>query len=900
MSYDLPSSTSQREREKELRTRMPRLQTAAFDSRPLHVRTDSMKRAVAETTTAATATAAAATTASTLPDTVKPPSSPAHQRFVLTDHVAFKYLEDDVCTTVLSRRERLEGYETYLVEQWACSRVHPTFIITTYTGDPKDAVWASVISVPRDESEWSPAMRIYFRALNEYHARRKETKLGTLMVTNLNGFPSSLTIIPVPDGDMRKNREIFFVSENLKRLGCSGRLGIKLAEPSSATQAKFHQLYRTSDKIALNSSVIELVKLCQAALVVFGKLAPEYADGLLCDVTEKAINDWWVEFGAEYYTVEPQDGILGPTTVAALLGMLMGARNRLSAYNAPVAKDVFDIESTTKGISYFQKTQRITKSRQLDRQTLERLRRATAKAATKESWAGVPRAFKTTVAELGGKGGEMVMGMVGAGDKAGIADIETVEFDRFVELVTGERAKWLWYGKPRKSTSGDMFSRLPGKDGSPPPEDHHQHITGYLLRSPSLDGHITPNRNSMEMGMGKRADSNLTAESMEKERDPYSKRSAIKRATEKIESGSGFHQIKNKINRRNHQPKPSRDDIRSAIPHSHSDIWSPLSQESSFTSKTRSVELNRTISDASFAKNLSETPRDSISTLAVEDGSYSQTDGTVDDSTLTVKPSTETDESKPPTIENSVAGSVYKGIELNDKLPIDKAHVVPPLLRRTHSVGQLDPYQAQRRNDNWWPRHLSFSIAEESVFTWKSIVPTSADVNSTASNGTNLYADLASQVLLSEEAKRLHHRLSLLTSHDLPWAQANLDLIKSLNTNAEADSLDLEALYYPALDTYQSLREDAHEVLSSNRVQLNEAMRDLVNLGDKLEYEIGGLRSKADDVEDGVMELERLVEGVEVLEGELESVLGAAGREGWVHWGLRLITGFGEKPEMPE
>src|SRR5437870_982833 len=65
-----------------------------------------------------------------------------HQRFVLTDYVAFRYLEDDPGVTVLSRREKLEGYEIYLVEQWACSRVHPTFIITTYTGDPKDTAWA--------------------------------------------------------------------------------------------------------------------------------------------------------------------------------------------------------------------------------------------------------------------------------------------------------------------------------------------------------------------------------------------------------------------------------------------------------------------------------------------------------------------------------------------------------------------------------------------------------------------------------------------------------------------------------------------------------------------------------------------------------------------------------------
>jgi hypothetical protein len=55
-------------------------------------------------------------------------------------------------------------------------------------------------------------------------------------------------------------------------------------------------------------------------------------------VTERAINDWWTELGTDFYNIEPSDGILGPTTVAALLGMLMGARNRLNAYGAPVAR----------------------------------------------------------------------------------------------------------------------------------------------------------------------------------------------------------------------------------------------------------------------------------------------------------------------------------------------------------------------------------------------------------------------------------------------------------------------------------------------------------------------------------------------------------------------------------
>lgn len=828
------------------------------------------------------------------------PPSTTHQRFVLTDDVAARYLEEDAATQVLSRREKIVGYEIYLVEQWACSRIHPTFIITNYTGDPKDIVYGHVLSVPQDESKWSPQLRTYFKALDEFHARRRKTNLGTIMVTNLSTFPSSLTIIPIPDGDIKKNREYFFINENLKRLGCSGRTGIKLGPPSGATQAKFHQLYRTSDKIPLNSSVIELVKLCQVALVLFGRLEPEYADGLLCDVTEKAINDWWVEFGNEYYTVEPHDGILGPTTVAALLGMLMGARNRLRAYNAPVSKDVFDIESTRRGISYFQKDQRIARTRHLDRQTLERLRRATAKAASKESWA-VPRAFKGAVAELGGKGGEMVMGMVGAGEKAGIADIETTDIDRFVELVSGERSKWLWHGKPRKTGSGDMFNRLPREERSTSPDDRAPtHIANLIKRESTLEGHTYPKHDSRD---AKRTDTHGTIDTLANEKDPNSKRAAIKRATEKIETGSGFHRIKDAVGRRNHQSKPSKDERGSLhLHHTKSDNWPPISQsaDGSITPSVaetrqsndlrREATARRTISNygPTITNVLTETPTASASTLDVNRMTGPQLDGNHESTASDENGVGNHDTDKPPTPEPSITGSIYHGIDLNSKLPHDETQEIPPLLRRTQSADQLDPYLQRHRNNDWWPRHLSFSIAEQSVLRWSSVVEHD---HTELEQEQELSTALATATLASEEAKRLHHKLALLSSLDAQWVDSHISAVTALDSATEQDTLQLDTLYYPALESYQSLREDAHEIISSNRAQLQEQLRDLSMLGDKLEYEIGSLRSKVDDVEDGVEELEKLVEGLEIRVDEAEVIL-SGGKEGWFGWGIRMLTGL--------
>ncbi|OCL08717.1 hypothetical protein AOQ84DRAFT_292564 [Glonium stellatum] len=847
--------------------------------------------------------------------TKHPPGQAAHQRFVLPDPVAFRYLEEDPSTTVLATRQKLEGYEIYLVEQWACSRTHPTFIITTYTGDPSDTIVVNVLSVPTDEAAWSPQMRVYFRALSQYHARRRETNLGTLFITSLNGFPSSLTVIPVPDGDVKKHRELFFVNENLKRLGCSGRLGIKLAAPSNATVAKFHQLYRTSDKIPFYSSVIELVKLCQVALVLFGSLKPEYADGLLCDFTEKAINDWWVEFGTEYYSIEPHDGILGPTTVAALLGMLIGARNRLSAYNAPVAKDVFDIDSTKRGIAYFQKSQRMQKTRRLDRQTLERLRRATAKAASGEGWT-MPRAVKSTVAELSGKGGEMVMGIVGGREKAGIADVETVDIDRFVELVHGERSKWLWWGKPRKTHTGDMFSRLPTEEGMVfQKDDQGGYAWSRQRRESMLDDSNLRRRETARDDGRQSSDARISLEGFE--RETSSKIGALKKATGKIDARSGFGRIKDAVGLRSHQSKSSKDEnghissyqlkdgngsaVQStsgglpkiSIPsQSAEDGRSKYASGSTGNSAPSPLpgESSRPSFGPTFSKILTETPHESQSGFFPD---KDLTSHAVEQPQVDAVLRSEADESsKPPTPESSVAGSIYRGNDLTNPFLSDDAHDIGILLRRTRSFDETASYPSKLRNDNWWPRHLSFSVAEDNVLTWEAI---DHGFTQTSDSNTSPRVQITKELILADEAKRMRERIARLSNVDDAWVEEKIIDVQDLDEQADRDQQELDDMYYPRLEEYQALREDAHEILTQERSQLQNAIKDIETLGAKLEYEINALRSKVDDIDDGVAEFERQVDIVEDRVKELEEVVRV--KEGWAHWMLRVMTGVGRPPD---
>ena len=798
------------------------------------------------------------------------PVKATHQRFILADPIAFRYLEEDPSTQVLARRQTLSGYECYLVEQWACSRTDPTFVITTYTGDPSHSIVVSVLSVPTDEKTWSPRLKVYFKALSQYHARRRDTPLGTIMITNLSGFPSSLTVIPVPNGDIKTHREDFFVNENLKRLGCSGRVGFTLSKPSPATVAKFYQLYRASDKIPLNSAVIELVKLCQVALMLFGKLEPDYADGLLCDVTEKSINDWWVEFGTEYYNVEPHDGILGPTTVAALLGMLLGARNRLHAYGSPISKDVFDIDGTKRAIAYFQKSHRLQKTRRLDRLTLARLHRSTAKAASGEGWF-VPRAVKSTVAELSGKGGEMVMDIVGGRDRAGIAAVETVDIEQFVQHVHGERSKWLWQGKPRKAVTGDIFRRAPGDD-----------LTDQQSNE-KADQEWPPRRK------GTSVDSD--------QNDDREKVKLVKRPPDRTNNGKpqdsrrGFGRIKDAVGRRNHPSKHSKDET-DRIDHTLS------ARDSSEMSRVASANQNiqptpRSHPDgvlhqipsqptplepaATFTSTITETPLDAESSYFERIEPPPENEGPVElEATISYARTT----SRSPTA--SIAGSNYRGVDLEElfvgnALPDDDVGVH---LRRTQSYSRYE--QARSTNNKArWPRHLSFSLAEDSVLSWASLCDQSTDQQSQT---LPIYSS-------AETSKRLREQLLDLEFSVASWVKSEVMTFQEVDILLGRDREELSNLYYARLEEYRNLTANSKGLMDEERGQLDEAAKQIEQLGAKLEYEINGLRGKVEDVEEGVAEFKRQVIMVEDRVLELEKAMQP--KEGWIHL-LRRLTGMGK------
>jgi hypothetical protein len=821
------------------------------------------------------------------------PAKPGHQRFVLNDPVAFRYLEEDPSTTTLERRKELQGYECYIVEQWTTSRTHPTFVITTYTGDPAHVIVVGVLSVPTDESQWSPRLRVYFKALNQYHARRRDTPLGTLMVTNLSAFPSSLTVIPVPGGDLRRHRFDFFVNENLKRLGCSGRVGLTLVPPSGATIAKFHQLYRTSDKNEIYKSVMELVRLCQYALTLFNKLDIDYADGLLCDVTEGAINNWWIEIGSEYHRSEPHDGILGPTTVAALLGLLMGARNRLHAIGAPVGKDAFDVESMKHGIGSFQKQQRLTKSRRLDRHTLSRLHRVSTKAASSDSWT-VPRVVKSTVAELSGKGGEMVMDVVGGRDRAGIAEIETADLERFVQLIYGGRPKWLWYGKPikkAKQTQTDTRSASGGLIFRP---DEQGGFT-WAGRKSTADGMPVPPReqyNDLRTPMEEE-----TSEEEEQKRGLFRRATGIKK-----EAKSGLGKFKGAVGIKTHQPKLSHgdspmtpvEDTQSYRPRPHMSRsqTSPASSPNSFASSTQETSMDAAIAAQQSTSSLRRdkgrqgaisgsmgASRESFQDVKEEEDEDDDTN-TDNGEPVQRTGTNQTADTSGHMHRHSVVSALDEAVVSDDDLVYDPNDTSEPetIPRRTLSLSHIETGHITPRIDEQYPRHLSFSLAEDSVLTWRDITIGDSD-----SDGEDPATQFAVQDLSAKSNLNLRLVLKQLSTETVDWTRAQLEVLHEFLPYAERNAEKLADTYQPRFEGLRALQAGVEALLRDEKEQLEEGSKELETLAAKLEYEIDGLKSRIEDVEAGVDDFERSVGRVEDRVTELEKD-GHEGRD----WGCTV------------
>jgi hypothetical protein len=807
--------------------------------------------------------------------TGRPRAATSRQKLVFTDPVAFRYLEEDPDTDVLDRRRRLEGYELYVVEQWACSRTHPTFLICTYTGDVSRSVIVSVLSVPSDSTTWSPRLKLYFDAISQYHAKPKETLYGDIMITNLSGFPSGLTVISVPDGDVKKHREDFIVSEDLKRMGCTGRAAINLQPPQASTVAKFHQLYRTSETAGINQAVIELVKLCQKALLIYGRLQETYIDGLLCDITERSISDWWTEIGVYFYNTEPTDGILGPSTVAAILGLLTGAYNRLKASGAPVGKDVFDIPATKRAIGSFQKAAKLERSRRLDRETLDRLHRATAKSASGEGWT-MPRAVKSTLAEVSGKGGEMVMGIVGGKEKAGISEIETLDIDRFAQLVIGARMRWLWQGKSKPM---DITSHR--DEGMPGAVFSTDDQGGFIWTSNKRDSVQAPNL--------ERSD---TASSI---------------PTHHPEGKSGLGRIREAVGGKIHTQRADRDEASD-----WNDTPGPTPGLSTVSTKldrpTTPLNEQAPPFDQFLAK---ASPYAKKAPTRDHQSARAQQPATTAPGALSRTPSYRQQLRPPPPAESPrkrqidasltfLRSELQKPVYADFTTPYNRTEPKSHALRRSHSAIQaVNTGFTDFPRQNRLSRQLSFSLVEASVLPFSDLVtdPGPPPASEATDHASVTVAMTARDAIVAHAQKR-SRRIMMIQQSLVPFTESRVQHVEALNADAQRDLEESNDMYYQKLEEYQTLRATSADVMSQEKGTLQESLRRIEVLGAKLDYELNALQARMGEVEEAVGEFEGSVLGLErrvreLTGGDGEGEVDGDGTKGNMGWFQRVVQFLG-------
>ncbi|RIA79518.1 hypothetical protein C1645_840501 [Glomus cerebriforme] len=255
---------------------------------------------------------------------------------------------------VLGEKE-LEGYQLYIVEQWACDVIRrPYNTVIVFTGDPAHKVKACVVNIERGKIEHYPEkLKDLFDNLEKDNMTRpKDSDEGTIFVTNFSTFPSSLNTILVPGGDYETHKFEFFLNLNLRKAGCRGRSALSLKPPTDAQRDKFLQTYTVSDGIPFDYAVLELVKLVQISLYIYGFLQIDCTDGFLCNSTENALKEFQNKYCPD---IDIRDNILDPMLVSVILRKIVSMRNKLNSLGYQVGKDPFsDPDLFLNGVASFQ------------------------------------------------------------------------------------------------------------------------------------------------------------------------------------------------------------------------------------------------------------------------------------------------------------------------------------------------------------------------------------------------------------------------------------------------------------------------------------------------------------------------------------------------------------------
>jgi hypothetical protein len=136
----------------------------------------------------------------------------------------------------------------------------------------------------------------------------------------------------------------------MKRLGCSGRSALTLKEPGHAQTEKFYQLFKMSESIPVDQGVFELVILIQTSLFLLGYLPSIFCDGIICDTTMIAMQQF-----ASVQTVIPDiktgtDFTCSLPLVSLLLSKVLELCNKMALLGYQIPKDPFSTQDQVSDI----------------------------------------------------------------------------------------------------------------------------------------------------------------------------------------------------------------------------------------------------------------------------------------------------------------------------------------------------------------------------------------------------------------------------------------------------------------------------------------------------------------------------------------------------------------------
>jgi hypothetical protein len=499
------------------------------------------------------------------------------------------------------------------------------------------------------------------------------------------------------------------------------------------------------------------------------------------------------------------------------------------------------------------------RTRRLDRQTLDRLHRVTAKAANAEGWTD---AVKSTMAELSGHGGEMVMGMVRGREKGGIADIETLELDNFASLVTGERAKWLWRGKPRKGGLGDgvahdppaadmMFNR--DEQGNYVWTSRKRHSHEDLAGDRSLQGSDRPWRQPETGAAPDEKDQNL---SRMVRRGVSGKVSDARIGFGRFKEAVGLPSLRSQHHKQTRDGPELMGDA-AYIPAIESDAEMPVLKPEADVNLTDRESISEPHDQTQFDAAKAEPPASTGGPTVSELKPLKPPKITVDsprdteDTDSARKPSTSQLEEDESDLGRSRTRSTDASVSQDEVSRFDLM-----LLRRPQSCIEFTTTDDSERRSNGWPRHLSFSIVEDVVLGWESLGGREA---LQPKPDATLEQAVALEDTLASDVRMFSSKIEELSYHTVPWVERQVNSVDELNRKLYESHENINSIYLDQAEKYQRMREHSSELLTEEHTYLVDTMKRVEMMGAKLDYELNVLESKVEDVESGLGEFERHV-----------------------------------------